>query len=74
VNQDVKTTVASPCINVCQMDDMTGLCRGCFRTLDEISGWSRASNDDKLVILVSVNRRRVEHDPCGDDFRGDCGR
>jgi predicted Fe-S protein YdhL (DUF1289 family) len=74
VNQDVKTTVASPCINVCQMDDMTGLCRGCFRTLDEISGWSRASNDDKLVTLVAVNRRRVEHDPCGDDFRGDCAR
>ena len=74
MNQDVKTPVASPCINMCQMDDMTGLCRGCFRTLDEISGWSRATNDDKLDILAVVNRRRVEHDPCGDEFRGDCGR
>ncbi len=74
MNQDVKTPVASPCINVCQMDDMTGLCRGCFRTRDEISGWSRATNDDKLDILAVVNRRRVEHDPCGDEFRGDCGR
>jgi predicted Fe-S protein YdhL (DUF1289 family) len=74
VNQDVKTPVASPCINVCQMDGVTGLCRGCFRSLEEISNWSRASNDDKLVILLAVNRRRVEHDPCGDDFRAECER
>jgi predicted Fe-S protein YdhL (DUF1289 family) len=74
VTQNKKTPVDSPCINVCLMDDLTGLCQGCFRTLDEISGWSRATNDDKLVILVAVNLRRAEHDPCGDDFRGDFGR
>jgi len=69
-----KITVASPCVNVCQMDEMTGLCRGCFRTLEEIAGWSRFGDDGKLDILSAVNRRRAEHDPCGEDFRGDCGR
>ena len=31
--------VASPCISVCEMDRGDGLCRGCFRTLDEIAAW-----------------------------------
>jgi hypothetical protein len=48
----------SPCINVCTLDAVNGLCQGCFRTLDEIAIWSRASNDEKLVILSAVSRRR----------------
>ncbi len=64
-----KISLASPCINVCQMDDLSGLCCGCFRTLEEITAWSRAADDDKLAILVAASRRRTEH-----DFRGDCDR
>ncbi|WP_294269690.1 DUF1289 domain-containing protein [Propionivibrio sp.] len=64
----------SPCIDVCQMDEVSGLCQGCFRTLEEISGWSRAALDKRLSILAAVERRRAEHDPCGDEFRGDCDR
>ncbi|MBC5786114.1 DUF1289 domain-containing protein [Ramlibacter sp. USB13] len=32
--------VPSPCICVCTMDQRTGLCIGCYRTLDEIAAWS----------------------------------
>ncbi|OJW47467.1 MAG: DUF1289 domain-containing protein [Candidatus Accumulibacter sp. 66-26] len=49
---------ASPCINVCRMDAESGLCTGCLRTLDEIAGWARASNDARLAILAEVERRR----------------
>ena len=66
--------VVSPCVNICQMDEISGLCRGCLRTLDEITSWSRAAVDDKLAILAAVDRRRAEHDPSGDEFRGDCDR
>ena len=31
--------VASPCINVCRMDARSGLCDGCYRTIDEIAAW-----------------------------------
>lgn len=31
---------ASPCINLCRMDPVTGWCEGCRRTLDEIAAWS----------------------------------
>ncbi|MBL0167125.1 MAG: DUF1289 domain-containing protein [Propionivibrio sp.] len=50
----------SPCINICTMDAANGFCVGCFRTLDEISVWSSASNDERLNILDAVARRREE--------------
>lgn len=74
VSPSAMAAPASPCIDVCQMDEVSGLCRGCFRTLEEISGWSRATPDERLSILTAVERRRAEHDPCGDEFRGDCDR
>ena len=63
---------ASPCINVCKMDDRSGLCVGCFRTLDEISVWSRIDDAGRLHILAAVAKRRLEHDPWDGDLRCDC--
>ena len=52
--------VPSPCINVCQLDQDSACCRGCFRTLDEIAVWSHASNDEKRTIVAAAERRRNE--------------
>lgn len=49
---------ASPCINLCTLDEASGLCQGCLRTLDEISAWSRVSNAERLAILAAVAGRR----------------
>lgn len=51
---------ASPCINVCTLDEALGVCRGCFRTIDEISAWSRVANDQRLRILAAAAQRRQE--------------
>lgn len=53
------TEVASPCINVCQMDDASGLCRGCARTIDEIAAWSVLDGDEKRAILADIALRRA---------------
>ncbi len=50
---------ASPCINVCQMDEASGWCRGCLRTLDEIAFWSVLDEDDKQAVLALLPQRRV---------------
>ena len=63
--------VASPCINVCQMDAASGLCRGCFRTLDEIAAWAGASDSAKTRILAAVDKRRAELRAGGDAIRVD---
>ncbi|MBL0169637.1 MAG: DUF1289 domain-containing protein [Gemmatimonadaceae bacterium] len=47
-----RATSESPCIKVCQVD-LDDRCRGCGRTLDEISRWSMMSIDER----IAVNRR-----------------
>jgi len=59
MNQSTRPRSAvSPCINVCTLNVDSGLCQGCSRTLDEITRWSRVSNDERLIILATVARRR----------------
>jgi hypothetical protein len=53
-------TVPSPCINVCRMSPTSGLCEGCWRTLDELRQWARSSDADKLAIWAQVERRQLE--------------
>ena len=66
--------IASPCINVCKMDERTGLCSGCLRTIDEIARWSSTDDSRRLSILAAVAKRRQEHDPWEGDLRCDCDR
>jgi predicted Fe-S protein YdhL (DUF1289 family) len=50
--------VTSPCINVCRMNDATGLCEGCLRTLDEIACWSGYTREEKLAVRARAEARR----------------
>ena len=52
--------VASPCINVCKMDETTGWCTGCLRTLDEIAWWSQLDDEDKRAVWQLLPQRRVQ--------------
>ena len=51
--------VASPCISVCRIDEATGLCVGCQRTLDEIAAWAALDDDARREIWVAITRRRA---------------
>ncbi len=50
--------VPSPCISVCKMDEASGLCTGCLRTLDEIALWSVLDEEDKRAVWASLAQRR----------------
>jgi len=52
-------SVASPCINICRMNADTGLCVGCFRSLDEIARWSGLDDAGKARVLDAVASRRA---------------
>jgi uncharacterized protein len=47
----------SPCVNICRMDPVSGLCEGCLRTLDEIAQWSTASESRKQAIWQQLRQR-----------------
>jgi predicted Fe-S protein YdhL (DUF1289 family) len=49
--------VPSPCISVCRMSEDTGLCEGCWRTLDEIIQWSSADDPAKRAIWAQIEQR-----------------
>ena len=49
--------IPSPCISVCRMHPDTGWCEGCFRSIPEISAWSRATDADKRRIWALVEQR-----------------
>ena len=51
------TLVPSPCISLCRMDASSGLCIGCFRTLDEICHWSGASLPAKRQVWALIEQR-----------------
>ena len=46
---DIQTQgkLVSPCISVCQMDAVKGLCLGCYRTREEIAAWLGMSADEQ---------------------------
>lgn len=58
LNEQALSPIPSPCINVCRMEGQ--LCLGCYRTLDEISGWSQMSRVEKQQVLQAVLVRAVD--------------
>ncbi len=63
--------IASPCINVCAMNPQTGLCAGCYRTIDEIAAWASLDDPHRLEVLAAVARRRQANQLQEEDLRSD---
>ena len=59
----ISRDIASPCVNVCQMNPFNGLCRGCLRTLEEIAGWLDFSAAEKIAVLEKLEARRLTGTP-----------
>ncbi|MCB1539331.1 MAG: DUF1289 domain-containing protein [Rhodoblastus sp.] len=47
----------SPCNGVCRMDDATGLCVGCGRTLSEIANWGSMKDAERAGIRDMLPER-----------------
>ena len=54
-----EANVASPCNNVCRIDERTGWCEGCLRSLDEITAWSTLDDSGKQGVHTALARRRA---------------
>lgn len=49
--------VQSPCVNICVVHPEARICTGCYRSIDEISAWSRMSNEERADILDDLPNR-----------------
>ena len=53
-----KTGLVSPCVSVCTIDEISGFCKGCLRTKEEIKAWLKATRPQQLLILETLKNRR----------------
>ncbi len=49
--------VSSPCVKVCTIDPVSGLCIGCRRTLTEIAQWPTLPEDERTRIVRALPQR-----------------
>ncbi|WP_236984677.1 DUF1289 domain-containing protein [Marinagarivorans cellulosilyticus] len=52
--------VPSPCIKKCCLDD-NNLCIGCYRTLEDITGWREKTALQKKDILQCCAQRKAQY-------------
>lgn len=48
---------SSPCINICVIEPASRLCKGCLRSIDEISRWASMSELERRRIMQELGRR-----------------
>ncbi|HEV2008351.1 MAG TPA: DUF1289 domain-containing protein [Burkholderiales bacterium] len=51
--------IDSPCTGICAVDQQSGWCRGCHRTLTEISCWMTYTRTEKLAVLEKIAQRKA---------------
>lgn len=49
----------SPCISICQIDESSGYCIGCYRTIDEIRDWIILLPEERHAVLARLAMRRA---------------
>lgn len=47
----------TPCVNICSIDETSGLCVGCYRTIGEIAAWGRMTNVERRRIMAELPSR-----------------
>lgn len=50
--------IRTPCVKVCVVDGESGLCLGCFRTLNEVAGWARFSEEERERLMAELPQRK----------------
>ncbi len=50
--------VESPCVNICVIHPASGLCVGCFRTTNEIAGWSTMEPESRGALVAELPDRK----------------
>ena len=49
--------IESPCVQICVVHPETRICTGCYRTIDEITDWSRMTPEVRRKIMDDLPAR-----------------
>lgn len=50
--------IDSPCVKVCMIHPDAKLCIGCYRTSDEIAGWSKLTPEKRRSLIEELPTRK----------------
>ena len=53
-----RNEVESPCVQICVVHPTERICTGCFRTIDEISRWSKMDSTERAGIMEELPNRK----------------
>ena len=53
----MRDEIYSPCVKLCVIHPEERLCVGCFRTIEEISNWSRLTHAARADIMADLPGR-----------------
>jgi len=56
----IQEEVQSPCIGVCSIDETSGYCQGCYRTIEEIKAWWDMSPADQQALVDTLDVRQTQ--------------
>jgi predicted Fe-S protein YdhL (DUF1289 family) len=51
-------SIQNVCIGVCKIHEEYKICKGCYRSRLEIRQWLTATDEEKLVIIASIEQKR----------------
>jgi predicted Fe-S protein YdhL (DUF1289 family) len=49
----------TPCVDICEIDRASGLCRGCGRTIAEIANWASMTGAERRRIMAELAARKA---------------
>ena len=53
----MRDEINSPCVKLCAVHPEERLCVGCYRTIEEISAWSRLTHEARAAIMEDLPKR-----------------
>ncbi|MDA9671930.1 DUF1289 domain-containing protein [Paracoccaceae bacterium] len=54
-----RNEIQSPCIKICIIHPSERLCTGCYRTIEEISAWSRLPSEQREKVSNELPKRAL---------------
>jgi len=66
---DDEEVIASPCVSICTLDRVSGLCIGCLRTIKEIGAWRTMTMTEKRAVVAACAERAKSIAPRGKDWK-----
>jgi uncharacterized protein len=49
--------IESPCVKLCVIHPEARICAGCYRTIEEIGGWTRMTPDERRRVMAELPAR-----------------